>query len=89
MARVKFATATCDSYCIGCGRCAEATGLPIPEVMRYMMYYNGYGNKHDARQRVAALPADVRRRVLTADFAGCPNRIDIADAMAAAGKGSK
>ncbi len=77
----QYANATCDSYCSQCGQCAEATGLPIPEVMRYMMYYNGYGDKYEARQKFAALSADVRGRLAKADFSGCPNRISIGDAM--------
>ena len=80
----QFADATCDGYCAQCGQCAEATGLPVPEVMRYMMYYNGYGDKYEARQKFAALPADVRRRLLKTDFSGCPNGIAINEAMAEA-----
>ncbi len=82
----QYATATADCYCSQCGQCADATGLPIPDVMRYMMYYNGYGEKYEARQKFAALSADVRSRLTSADFAGCPNRIAINDAMAEAGE---
>ena len=82
----QYANATRDSYCSQCGQCAEATGLPVPEVMRYMMYYNGYGDKYEARQKFAVLSADVRGRLASADFAGCPNRVAINDAMAEAGE---
>ncbi|MHC4645196.1 MAG: aldo/keto reductase [Planctomycetota bacterium] len=85
---------TCSGYCAGCAYvCSSA--LPqmpcISDVMRYLMYYDSYGEREHARQLFARLPSTVRNRLLTTDYrpaeARCPQRMPIAELMAeAAGK---
>ena len=47
----RFAENTCDHYCPGCMKCASVMGADsrIPDVLRYMMYYNSYGERDLAR----------------------------------------
>lgn len=84
----EYAKETCSGYCAGCADiCAAAmTQEPnIAEVMRYLMYYNGYGEKDMARELFAQLPADVRGNLLKADYslaqAKCPQKLPIAKLM--------
>ena len=83
----RFANDTCDQYCIACGRCAFAVqGMPyVSEVMRYMMYYNGYGQKLRAKQCFANLPESVRKGLTRFDYrnaeAICPQKMPIAELM--------
>ncbi len=59
-------------YCRMCGACIGAcrNGLPVHDVLRFLMYAEGYGNLPRARAAFAALPAP-RRRIRCADCAGC------------------
>jgi hypothetical protein len=56
--------------------------------MRYLMYYNSYGEKDMARKLFAQIPNDARSRLLTADYtlaeARCPQRMPIASLVAEA-----
>jgi uncharacterized protein len=87
----QYASATCDSYCAGCGQiCAAA--LPdvghVSDVMRYLMYHNSYGDREHARTLFARIPVSVRQRLALADYsvaeARCPQRIAIGRMMAEA-----
>ncbi len=81
------ARATRADWCAGCGaRCEPAAeGVPVADVMRFLMYARGYGDLARARSLVGALPADVRARLASADFAAaeraCPNRLPIGRLM--------
>ena len=49
----EYAHATCDGYCAGCANiCDEA--LPelrcVSDIMRYLMYYNSYGEHQNAKE---------------------------------------
>ena len=50
--------------------------------MRSLMYHNSYGDSQLAQQTFAAIPADVRAKLLTADYRlaeqRCPQRMPIA-----------
>jgi uncharacterized protein len=89
-----YAQKTCSGYCAGCSKiCAQATpAMPyIADVMRYLMYYNSYGDTKMARQLYAELPAQARHRMLNTDYSlaerHCPNRMPVARLMSeAAGK---
>jgi predicted aldo/keto reductase-like oxidoreductase len=89
-----YAQKTCDGYCAGCSKtCAAAVpAMPyVADVMRYLMYYNSYGDTKMARQLYSELPTDARQRMLTADYSlaekRCPNRMPVARLMSeAAGK---
>jgi len=84
-ALAEYASATCSGYCAGCAHICDASvaGVSnINDVMRSLMYHNSYGNTQLAKQTFAAIPADVRARLLTADYRlaeqCCPQRMPIA-----------
>ena len=56
--------------------------------MRYLMYYNCYGQKDWARQLFARIPSDVRDRLLIIDYsvaeARCPQHLAIGKLVAEA-----
>jgi len=78
---------TCGAYCRGCMRCesAMASATRIPDIMRYMMYYNSYGQKHEARQLFRQMPESIRTTLASRDYTRaegvCPNGIRIGRAM--------
>ena len=74
-------------YCKGCMRCESVMGpgSGIPDVLRYMMYYNSYGKTDDARRLFRELPEPVRNSLASRDYSpaelACPNKIKIGEAM--------
>jgi len=81
----EYAEATCSGYCAGCEEICSAAVPDMPyvaDVMRYLMYYNSYGDHEMARELYAKLPARAKRKILSADYslaeARCPNRLPIA-----------
>jgi uncharacterized protein len=82
-----LAEAELSHYCRGCGRCMSATEAEnrIPDVMRYMMYYHGYGERDRARTLYRELPASMRDTLASADYSHaesvCPHRIQIGSIM--------
>jgi hypothetical protein len=84
----QYALETCSGYCAGCAHICEraATGVPISDVMRALMYHNSYGDKASARQLFAEIPAETRQRLLSVDYSiaesRCPNRMPIARLIA-------
>ncbi|MGA2070929.1 MAG: aldo/keto reductase [Sedimentisphaerales bacterium] len=85
-----YAAETCSGYCAGCANiCGSvAAGVPVSDVMRYLMYYNSFGDTHTARQLFADIPHDIRSKMLTADYTAaesrCPQRLPIARFMSQA-----
>jgi len=84
----QYAKATCDGYCAGCAEiCLRALpDMPyIGEVMRYMMYYNNYGDEVGAKELLAKLPASVRAKLSKLNYtkaqAVCPQNLPIAKIM--------
>lgn len=81
--------AQCDRslYCQACMRCETImeTDSRIPDILRYMMYYNSYGKTDHARALFRELPEDIRTGLMTRDYSSaenaCPNKIKIAMAM--------
>ena len=80
----RYACATSSEYCMGCaGICHRAVPeIPyVSDVMRYLMYYNGYGDDEHARQLFAALPSSAKARMSTIDYsraeALCPQQLPI------------
>ncbi len=82
----EYAAATCSGYCAGCANiCGSA--LPdmryISDIMRYLMYYNSYGEKKEARELFAQIPVNMRNRLLVTDYgpaeACCPQHMPIAE----------
>jgi predicted aldo/keto reductase-like oxidoreductase len=87
----QYAKDTCSGYCAGC---SNICGLAVPEVphinniMRYLMYYNSYGERQDARELFAKIPPKVRDKLLSVDYsqaeARCPQHLPISKLMAEA-----
>ncbi len=87
----QYANDTCDGYCAGCAHICDAAVPDAPyisNVMRSLMYHNSYGDKQLARQAFEEIPADVRARLLTTDYAlaeaRCPQRLPIGRLIAQA-----
>ncbi len=86
----QYAAATCSGYCAGCAEICESVvaQAPISDVMRYLMYYNSYGDTQGARKLFAQLPADVKKGLLSIDYsfaeARCPQHLPIGKLVAEA-----
>jgi aryl-alcohol dehydrogenase-like predicted oxidoreductase len=87
----EYAKATCSGYCAGCSSICERalSGMPyVSDIMRYLMYYNSYGDQDIARELFAQIPADVRNKLLSIDYkpaeAKCPQNMPIGNLMAEA-----
>ena len=86
-----YSQAACSGYCAGCGNICDRT-LPdtpyVSDIMRYLMYYNSYGDRDRARELFAQIPAGVRNKLPAADYsiaeARCPQRLPIAELVAEA-----
>jgi uncharacterized protein len=74
-------------YCRGCMNCelAMSSESRIYDVLRYMMYYNSYGERDQARELFRQMPETIRSAMPSRDYskaeAACPNRIRISSAM--------
>jgi uncharacterized protein len=86
-----YAQATCSGHCVGCSQiCDAALGGEsyVRDIMRYLMYYNSYGDKDKARACFAQIPANVRGRLLMTDYrpaeAHCPQHLPIREYIAEA-----
>ncbi len=81
----EYACATRAGYCAGCASICESA-LPdatcISEIMRYLMYYNSYGRKAEAKGLFAQIPTHMRKKLLRTDYsraeARCPQHLAIA-----------
>ena len=89
----KIARETCSGHCAGCGEICE-TAVPempyVSDVMRYLMYHNGYGQKQAARQLYSELPPRIRNSISSIDYSRaeklCPQKMPIARLMAEAAR---
>lgn len=89
----RVASETCSGHCAGCAEICESAVPEMPyvsDVMRYLMYYNSYGQEQAARELFAEMPPDVRGKLAGVDYsvaeARCPQRMPIAKLMAEAVK---
>ncbi|MFZ2148833.1 MAG: aldo/keto reductase [Sedimentisphaerales bacterium] len=87
----EYAKATCSGYCAGCAHICNAALADVPyvsDIMRYLMYYNSYGDRDRARELFAQIPANVRSKLLGTDYsvaeARCPQRMPIRELVAEA-----
>ncbi|MHC4645197.1 MAG: aldo/keto reductase [Planctomycetota bacterium] len=87
----KVSQETCSGHCAGCASICNSALPDMPcvsDVMRYLMYYNSYGAKEDARRLFAQIPAQARSKLLNTDYrlaeARCPQHMPIAALMAQA-----
>ncbi len=87
----EYAQATCSGYCAGCAYICDSA-LPdapyVSNIMRYLMYYNSYGEQAEARSLFAQIPTSVRNKLLDMDYtlaeARCPQRLPIRELIAEA-----
>jgi predicted aldo/keto reductase-like oxidoreductase len=85
-----YAAETCSGYCAGCANICDsvAAGVPVGDIMRYLMYYNSFGDTQTARQLFAEIPQQIRDKMLTADYSAaesrCPQRLPVARLMSQA-----
>jgi uncharacterized protein len=74
-------------YCQACMRCVSIMGAEsrIPDILRYMMYYNSYGKTDYARALFRELPEHIKGNLELKDYSFaehvCPNKIEIGKAM--------
>jgi predicted aldo/keto reductase-like oxidoreductase len=80
----KYAAESCSGYCAGCAYICDATLPDTPytsDIMRYLMYYNSYGQRQEARELFAQIPGNVRSKLLSTDYnlaeARCPQHLPI------------
>jgi len=87
----EYAQATCSSYCTACAHICDSA-LPdapyVSNIMRYLMYYNSYGEQAEARRLFAQIPTNVKNKLLSMDYslaeARCPQRLPIRELVAEA-----
>ncbi len=87
----EYAQETCSGYCAGCAYICDSA-LPdapyVSNIMRYLMYYNSYGEQAEARRLFAQVPTNVRNKLLSMDYslaeARCPQRLPIRELVAEA-----
>ncbi len=86
----RYAEMTATTYCAGCAaRCEQASGLPVNDVMRCIMYERVYGMRDWARHEFERLSPRVRRRLSKRSLAvaerfctnGLPIRALVAEAV--------
>jgi predicted aldo/keto reductase-like oxidoreductase len=89
----QYARETAPNYCAGCSNICEtvlAEVVPVADVMRYLMYYESYGDYERARSLYAKLSPDIRERIGNIDYSlaenRCPQGIPIGRAMRKAQK---
>jgi len=87
----EYAEATCDCYCAGCADICDHAVPDAPyisDIMRYLMYYNSYGQKDRARALFAQIPGRVRAKLRSIDYSAaevrCPQHLPIGKLMAEA-----
>jgi hypothetical protein len=88
----QYAAQTCDDYCAGCASICDGA-LPeapvVSDVMRYLMYYNSYGEEKKARDLFRKeIPAATRRKLADLDYSAveraCPRNLPLGRFMAEA-----
>jgi predicted aldo/keto reductase-like oxidoreductase len=87
----KYAAESCSGYCAGCAYICDAALPDAPytsDIMRYLMYYNSYGQRQEARELFAQIPGNVRNKLLGIDYslaeARCPQRLPVGKLVAEA-----
>ncbi len=81
----QYAQETACGYCTACGHICDGALPDSPyasEILRYMMYYNSYGEPDYAKELFAKIPARVRNNLLNIDYSlaekRCPQNLPIA-----------
>jgi len=81
-----YAAAATRDYCRMCETCMPACpkGIPIPDILRFRMYYKNYGHQDDARELYGNLAS--HQQFPACDGCGiceqtCPNRLAIREKL--------
>lgn len=83
----RFSQSNRSLYCKGCMRCESvmASESRINDILRYLMYYNSYGERDEARRLFRELPEEIKRNIALKDYSpaehACPHNIRIGKAM--------
>ena len=87
----EYARATCSSYCAGCAYICDSALPDVPcvsDIMRYLMYYNSYGDEARARELFAQIPDGIKCKLLSTDYGPaevhCPQHLPIGELVAEA-----
>ena len=87
----QYAQATCSGYCAGCAYICDSALPNVPyvsDIMRYLMYYNSYGEQDRARELFAQIPGKIRDKLLSTDYklveACCPQHLPVGELVAEA-----
>jgi predicted aldo/keto reductase-like oxidoreductase len=83
----QYANDTCDGYCAGCGYiCGQASGVPVSDIMRALMYHDSYGDAAAAKELFTSIAGRTSQSLLSIDYnaaeAVCPNRMPIGKLVA-------
>ena len=80
----RYAHETRADYCRGCAQLCEAAlngEVPVSDIMRYLMYWRSYGDRHRAEQYFQRLPAEHRAKMSALDYSRaekiCPQQMAI------------
>jgi len=87
----RYAQETNMGYCAGCAElCESVVNAPICDIMRYLMYANGYGNYERAIRHFYELPESIRKQLAHIDYSAaekvCPQKMPIGRLMVEAVK---
>ncbi|MFH1462819.1 MAG: aldo/keto reductase [Pseudomonadota bacterium] len=77
------ARATAGRWCAGCAACERASGLPLPEVLRALLYAHSYGDPrraHDLLRSLASLEGCAPAALARAQ-AACPQALPLAQVV--------
>ncbi len=84
----KYALETRSDYCAGCADICESavrSGVPIADVMRYLMYARSYGSRQRAKCHFDRIPAKLIHRMAKLDYSSaeqkCPQKMAIGRLM--------
>ena len=87
----EYARQTCSGYCAGCGHICDSLLPDMPylsDIMRYLMYYNSYGQHDRAKKLFAQIPRRIRDKLPAIDYttveARCPQHLAISRLVAEA-----
>ncbi len=80
----RYAHETRSDYCSGCTRICEAAlngKVPVGDIMRHLMYWRSYGDRHRAQVFFDQLPPERRIEIAALDYAEaerlCPQQMAI------------
>ncbi len=84
----RYAHRTAAGYCAGCADICESAvdyRVPISDVLRCSMYYNGYGDRDKAFALFNSLPAEKKADIIKTNYLKaekyCPQKIQISKVL--------